>query len=200
MCADRVRCSSNTSLDIWFVFWVLSFGHLFKSSYFLLFAFFLVEKLLFLFYPHSSEILFAQSQCKISFKSWFKYLFICFRELLEYRRLVSSAKWCITECWITLLRSLIHIQNSSRPKTEPCSTLWVLINAVDSLPFIYVYCFLLVKYNLISLKGVSDTVVVELRQEYVMIYCIKSFLKVKKNSTHIVVVVKYMSDFLSFSY
>ena len=142
-------------LDIWFVFWVLSFGHLFKSSYFLLFAFFLVEKLLFLFYPHSSEILFAQSQCKISFKSWFMYLFICFRELLEYRRLVSSAKWCITECWITLLRSLIHIQNSSRPKTEPCSTPWVLINAVDSLSFTYVYCFLLVKYNLISLKGVS---------------------------------------------
>ena len=40
-------------LDIWFLFRVLSFGRLFKSSYFLLFAFLSVEKLLFLFYPHS---------------------------------------------------------------------------------------------------------------------------------------------------
>ena len=50
--------------------------------------------------------------------------------------------------------------------------------------------------------GVSDNKVVELRQDYVMIYCVKSFLKqkVKKNSRNIVAVVKCMSDLLSYSY
>ena len=40
-------------LDIWFEFWVLSFGRSFESSYFLSFACFSVEKLQFLFYSHS---------------------------------------------------------------------------------------------------------------------------------------------------
>ena len=50
--------------------------------------------------------------------------------------------------------------------------------------------------------GVSDNKVVELRQDYVMIYCVKSFLKQKvtKNSRNIVAVVKCMSDLLSYSY
>ena len=39
--------------DMLFVFFVLLFGHLFESSYFLLFDFFSVKNLLFLFYPHS---------------------------------------------------------------------------------------------------------------------------------------------------
>ena len=74
------------------------------------------------------------NQCK----SWFMYLLIYFRELLEYRRLVSSAKWCITEYWIALLRWLIYIRNSIRPKTEPCSTPWVLIKTVDSASYMYI--------------------------------------------------------------
>ena len=40
-------------LDILCMFWILSFTRLFESSYFLLFSFFLVKKLLFLFYPRS---------------------------------------------------------------------------------------------------------------------------------------------------
>ena len=50
--------------------------------------------------------------------------------------------------------------------------------------------------------GVSDNKVVELRQDCIMIYCVKSFLKqkVKKNSRNVVVVVKCMSDLLSYSY
>ena len=57
VCADHVKCSSNTRPRylVWFVFWVfiIFWCRLFESSYFLLFAFFSVEKLLFLFYPHS---------------------------------------------------------------------------------------------------------------------------------------------------
>ena len=78
-------------LDIWFVFWILSFGCLFKSSYFLLFAFFSVKKLLFLFYPHSvrSCLLKASVQSVLNHGSHIC-LFVL-ESLLEYRRLVSSA-------------------------------------------------------------------------------------------------------------
>ena len=36
--------------------------------------------------------------------------------------------------------------------------------------------------------------------KFVRIYCIKTFLRVKENSTDILVVVKCMSDFLSYGY
>ena len=43
------------------------------------------------------------------------YLFIFFIELLEHKRFVSSAKWCISECWITSLIPFIYIRNKSGP-------------------------------------------------------------------------------------
>ena len=50
---DHVRCSSNIRPRyLVFVLGVI-FWPLIESSHFLLFSFFLVEKLLFLFYPHS---------------------------------------------------------------------------------------------------------------------------------------------------
>ena len=56
-----------------------------------------------------TDILLVLSQWAIRFKSWFIYLFIFFIELREYKRFVSSAKWCIFECWITLLISFVYI-------------------------------------------------------------------------------------------
>ena len=43
------------------------------------------------------------------------YMFIFFIELVEYKRFMSSAKWCISECWITLFISFIYIRNRSGP-------------------------------------------------------------------------------------
>ena len=54
-----------------------------------------------------SEILFAQNQCIVSFKSCFTYVFICFRELLYF------------------------IDDVRHHKIELCGTPWVLIKAVD---------------------------------------------------------------------
>ena len=58
-----------------------------------------------------SEILFAQNQCIVSFKSCFTYVFICFRELLYF------------------------IDDVRHHKIELCGTPWVLIKAVDWVRF-----------------------------------------------------------------
>ena len=102
---DHVRCSSNTRpryfVGILVIYYLLA-AYL-KVHIFYLLSF--QSKNYYFCFTTFNEILSAQSQWTISFKSWFMYLFICFRELLEYRRLVSSAKCCITEelhqCWIT---------------------------------------------------------------------------------------------------
>ena len=55
-----------------------------------------------------SDILLALSLWTISFNLWFIYLFNFFMEVLEYKRFLSSSKWCISEGWITLLIIYIY--------------------------------------------------------------------------------------------
>ena len=86
-------------LDIWSVLWVLSFGRLFESSYFLLFAFFSIKKLLFLFYPHSvrSGLLKASVQSALNNGSC-----IC---LFVLESCLSIGDWC-------------HLQNGALQNAE----------------------------------------------------------------------------------
>ena len=54
-----------------------------------------------------NDTLLARRWCTTSFRSWFMCLLIHFNEELEYRWFLSSAKWCIDECFVKLLRLLI---------------------------------------------------------------------------------------------
>ena len=124
ICADHVRCSSNTRARYLVCVLGIIFWPLIQKVIFLLFSFLSVKKLLFLFYSHSVRTYLFEASVQ-SVLNHGSCICFCCRKQLEYRR------------------------------SEPCVTPWVLINPVDSLSFTYVYCFLVVKYDLISLKGVS---------------------------------------------
>ena len=98
ICAYHVRGSSITRPRYLVCVLGIIFWSLIRKFISFIICFLFDRKITFSVLSTFSEILFARIKCTISFKSWFTYLFICFRELLEYRRLESSAKWCITEC------------------------------------------------------------------------------------------------------
>ena len=84
VCSDHVRCSCNTRP----IYLVLCFGYYILVVYSKVHIFcYLLSFQLKNYYlsvlSTFSEILFARSHCTITFKSWFIYLFLCFRELLE---------------------------------------------------------------------------------------------------------------------
>ena len=89
--ADHVRCLSGLGLHILYVFWVICFGHLFESSYFLLFPLFSVKNLLFLFYPHSVRLCLLGASVQSVFNhGWLNFLFV-----LE--SCLSIGYWCLLE-------------------------------------------------------------------------------------------------------
>ena len=62
------------------------------------------------------------------------------RDLIEYKKFVLSAKWCISACFVTWCRSFMYIKESSHPKTEPCGTPWSLMRVSD-LEFLIETCW-----------------------------------------------------------
>ena len=69
-----------------------------------------------------SNILLAFSHITIFLGPKLIFLLMSFRDLLEHRTFVSSAKWRTSENSTALLRSLIYIRKRSRIRTEPCGT------------------------------------------------------------------------------
>ena len=65
------------------------------------------------------EILLALSQWIMFCKSKFTFLFMSFMDLFAYSKLVSSAKWCMSEYVTTLCKLLMYIRKSMGPNTEP---------------------------------------------------------------------------------
>ena len=59
-------------------------------------------------------------------RSKFIFLLISLRELLAYKRFVSSAKWCIFEFFIDRLKSFMYMRNNKGPKMEPCGTPYLM--------------------------------------------------------------------------
>ena len=65
----------------------------------------------------SREILLAISQWIMFFKSKFTFLFMSFMDLLAYSKLVSSAKWCMSEYFTRLCKSMMYVRKSRGPST-----------------------------------------------------------------------------------
>ena len=119
MCNVHVRCSSNIR-PRYFVFAViLIFCPLILKFIFLVIVFRLGLNIIISVLSTFNEILFALSQCTISFRSSFMCLFSGFSEEWGYNKFVSSAKWVVDECLITLWRSLMYTRNKIGPRTEP---------------------------------------------------------------------------------
>ena len=83
----------------------------------------------------SREILLAISQWIMFFKSKFTFLFMSFMDLLAYSKLVSSAKWCMSEYFTRLCKSMMYVRKSRGPSTGTLrytnvygKGLWYLIN------------------------------------------------------------------------
>ena len=97
ICADHVSCSSNIRPRHFVCVLDIIFYPLIRKLVFFVIFFLFGKKITISVLSTFREILFTGSQCTISSKSWCTNLFICFREMLEYRWLVSSEKWCIIE-------------------------------------------------------------------------------------------------------
>ena len=113
MCC-HVTCSANIRPKHFVCVLGVFFSQLFESLHFLLFAFFSVEKLLFLFYPHSVRSCLLKSSVQ---------------SVLNHASLMCL--FVLESCCI----SLMYIRKSSGPKIELCGTPWLLIKAVDWVRF-----------------------------------------------------------------
>ena len=68
------------------------------------------------------DILLALSQWIMFFKSKFTFPFMSFMDLYAYSKLVSSAKWCMSEYVTTLYKSFMYIRKNRGPSTKPWRT------------------------------------------------------------------------------
>ena len=119
MCNVHVRCSSNIRPRYFVLVVILIFCPLILKFIFLVIVFRLGLNIIISVLSTFNKILFALSQCTVSFRSWFMCLFSDFSEEWGYNKFVSSAKWVVDECLITLWISLMYIRNKSGPRTEP---------------------------------------------------------------------------------
>ena len=152
MCVSNVRYSSNiiptyfTSLDS---ISLTPFNFILKLGIGVLFFLKKISSVLVVF----SDILFARSHWFRDFRSVFRFLTMflfrfCSLFLIEYRRLVSSAKCRTVECLIQVWRSLIYMRNSRGPRTDPCGTPCLMYVDSDVTPLMETHCLLSVRYDL----------------------------------------------------
>jgi hypothetical protein len=152
MCVSNDRCLSNV---IPTYFTSLDSVNLTPLSFILKLG---IEVLIFLKKISSvlvvfSDILFARRHWLRDFRSVFRFLtmflfLFCSLFLIEYRRLVSSAKCRTVECLMQVWRSFIYIKNNRGPKTDPCGTPCLVYVDSDVIPLMETHCLLFVRYDL----------------------------------------------------
>ena len=76
-----------------------------------------------------------------------------FMDLLAYNKLVSSAKWCMSEYVTMLCKSLMHIMKNRGPSTEPWATP-MFMGKVSDISLLIAVCWVLpVRYVLSNFIG-----------------------------------------------